>query len=232
MKKFHIFLIVESILLAMAIMTILSQNIPAFLLLLVVTLLLLRFYNLDNRNNFLLTASFWLLFLIFMLNPYVIVAILCAVVYTWINHFSQVKQKNRRALIEFKEDELTVSTSANQWIGHQEPLKRTHFAFDDINIVRLTGNDTIDLTEVIVAGKANHVMIRKIYGPTQIIVPIDVAVRLNVSCIYGSVTFLDYPEYDLRNETITLEEDNFKESHKSIKIALSVLAGTVEVVRG
>lgn len=231
MKKFHIFLIVESVLLAMAIMTILSKDISAFLLLLVVTLLLLRFYNLGSRNNFLLTASFWLLFLVFMLNPYVIVAILFGMVYMLINHFSQVKQKNRRALIQF-EEKLSVSSSVNQWIGEHEPLKRTSFAFDDINIIRLTGNDTIDLTEVIVAGKDNHILIRKIYGPTQIIVPIDVAVRLNASCVYGSITFFDYPEYDLRNETITLEEESYGQSNKRIKLVVSVLAGNVEVVRG
>ncbi|MGT2682361.1 cell wall-active antibiotics response protein LiaF [Streptococcus porci] len=232
MKKFHIFLIVESALLAMAIMTILSKDISAFLLLLVVTLLLLRFYNLGSRNNFLLTASFWLLFLVFMLNPYVIVAILFGVVYVLINHFSQVKQNNRRALIRFEEKELTVSTSANQWLGDHEPLKRTSFAFDDINIIRLTGNDTIDLREVIVSGKANHILIRKVYGPTQIIVPVDVAVRLNTACIYGSVTFFDYPEYDLRNETITLEEEGFNQANKSMKIVVTILAGNVEVVRG
>lgn len=232
MKKFHIFLIVESALLAMAIMTILSKDISAFLLLLVVTLLLLRFYNLGSRNNFLLTASFWLLFLVFMLNPYVIVAILFGVVYVLINHFSQVKQNNRRALIRFEEKELTVSTSANQWLGDHEPLKRTSFAFDDINIIRLTGNDIIDLREVIVSGKANHILIRKVYGPTQIIVPVDVAVRLNTACIYGSVTFFDYPEYDLRNETITLEEEGFNQANKSMKIVVTILAGNVEVVRG
>ncbi|MGT2829187.1 cell wall-active antibiotics response protein LiaF [Streptococcus hillyeri] len=230
MKKFHIFLIVESILLAMAIMTILSKDISAFLLLLVVTLLLLRFYNLGSRNNFLLIASFWLLFLVFMLNPYVIVAILFGMVYMLINHFSQVKQKNRRALIQF-EEELSVTSTTNQWIGEHEPLKRTGFAFDDINIIRLTGNDTIDLTEVIVAGKDNHILIRKIYGPTQVIVPIDVAVRLNASSVYGSITFLDYPEYDLRNETITLEEECYRQSHKRVKLVVSVLAGNVEVVR-
>lgn len=232
MKKFHIFLIVESALLAMAIMTILSKDISAFLLLLVVTLLLLRFYNLGSRNNFLLTASFWLLFLVFMLNPYVIVAILFGVVYVLINHFSQVKQNNRRALIRFEEKELTVLTSANQWLGDHEPLKRTSFAFDDINIIRLTGNDTIDLREVIVSGKANHILIRKVYGPTQIIVPVDVAVRLNAACVYGSVTFFDYPEYDLRNETITLEEEGFNQANKSMKIVVTILAGNVEVVRG
>ncbi|MFC5631799.1 MULTISPECIES: cell wall-active antibiotics response protein LiaF [Streptococcus] len=232
MKKIHIFLIVESVLLAMAIMTILSRDISAFLLLLVVTLLLLRFYNLGSRNNFLLTASFWLLFLVFMLNPYVIVAILFGVVYVLINHFSQVKQKNRRALIQFEEKELTVASSANQWIGEHEPLKRTSYAFDDINIIRLTGNDTIDLTEVIVQGKANHILIRKIYGPTQIIVPIDVSVRLNASCIYGSITFFGYPEYDLRNETITLEEEGYSQSEKCVKLVISVLAGNVEVIRG
>ncbi|MGT2742972.1 cell wall-active antibiotics response protein LiaF [Streptococcus plurextorum] len=231
MKKFHIFLVVESLLITMAILTILSQNLSAFLLMLVVTLLLLRFYNLGSRNNLLLTASFWLLFLIFMLNPYVVVAILVGVVYVLINYFSQVKQKNRRALIQFRADELKMKSTPNQWIGDQEPLQRTDYAFDDINIIRLAGNDTIDLNEVIVRGQANHILIRKIYGPTQIKIPIDVAVRLHVSSIYGSVSFFDYSEYDLRNETLTLEEGEFAHSAKRLKLVISILAGDVEVIR-
>lgn len=232
MKKFHIFLIVECVLLALAIMTILSQNVSSFFLLLLVTLLVLRFYNLGSRDNFLLTACFWLLFLIFMLNPYVVVAIILGIVYMLINHFSQVKQKNRRALIQFKEGEIPVRVTQNQWIGHQEPLQRTQFAFDDINIIRLSGNDTIDLNEVIVAGHDNHIIIRKIYGPTEIIVPIDVAVRLDVACVYGSVQFFDFPEYDLRNETIRLEEEGYQEAVKTLKLVINVVAGEVEVTRG
>lgn len=42
--------------------------------------------------------------------------------------------------------------------------------------------------------------------PLKLLYAIDVSVRLNASCIYGSITFFGYLEYDLRNETITLEE--------------------------
>lgn len=231
MKKFHIFLIVESILIAMAIMTILSQDVSSFLLILVVTLMVLRFYNIGKQNNFLLTAGFWLIFLIFMLNPYVVVAILVAVTYTLINHFAQVKQNNRRALMKFREDSLEVSTTPNQWIGDQEPLKRTTYAFDDVNIIRLSGNDTLDLTEVIVSGCDNYILIRKLYGPTQVIIPIDVAVRLDVACVYGTVRFLDFPAYNLRNETVKLIEEQYGKGIKSLKLVVNVIAGDVEVIR-
>lgn len=232
MKKFHIFLIAECVLIAMAIMTILSHDFSSFIFILVVTLLVLRFYNIGSRNNLLLTAGFWLLFLIFMLNPYVVVAIIAALVYSLINHFSQVKQKNRRALIQFQEDELWVDVTPNQWIGDQEPLKRTRYGFDDINIIRLSGNDSIDLNDVIISGCDNHIILRKLYGPTQIIVPVDVAVHLDVACIYGSVIFLDFPEYDLRNETIKLSEEGYHQSNKTVKLVINVIAGDVEVKRG
>lgn len=231
MKKFHIFLIAECVLIAMAIMTILSHDFSSFLLILVVTLLVLRFYNVGSRNNLLLTAGFWLLFLIFMLNPYVVVAIILAILYILINYFSQVKQKNRRALIQFQEDELSVDVVPNQWIGDQEPLKRTRYTFDDINIIRLSGNDTFDLNEVIISGCDNHIMLRKLYGPTKIIVPVDVDVHLNVACVYGSVTFFDYPEYDLRNETVKLVENSYHKSTKTVKLVINVIAGDVEVKR-
>ena len=42
------------------------------------------------------------------------------------------------------------------------------YAFDDINIIRLTGSDVIDLSSVIVTGKDNVVIIRKVFGPTKV----------------------------------------------------------------
>lgn len=102
MKKFQFFLLIECILLAMGIMTILDNDLSSFILILVLILLALRFYNQDSRNNFLLTVSLLFLFLIFMLNPYIIMAVLLGIVYIFINHFSQVKKKNRFALIRFK----------------------------------------------------------------------------------------------------------------------------------
>lgn len=230
MRKVQFFIIVEAILIVMGLMTIMANNLSSFILILVLILLALRFYNQDKRNNFLLTIGLVLLFMIFMLNPYIIMAVVLGVVYIVINHFSQVKKKNRYALVRFREEELKAKPVRNQWIG-MDTHDRDFYAFDDINIIRLTGSDTIDLSNIIVTGKDNVVVIRKILGPTKILVPIDVAVKLDVSAIYGSVRYFDFEEYDLRNESLKLWHSEDEEYLKAVKIIVSTLAGDVEVVR-
>ena len=229
MRKVQFFLVVETVLLVMGLLTIMSNNLSSFILILVLILMALRFYNQDQRHNFLLTIGLVLLFLILMLNPYIIMAIVLGVVYVVINHFSQVKKKNRYALIRFREEDLKAKPIRSQWIG-----SHTHdsdfYAFDDINIIRLTGSDTIDLSRVIVTGKKNVVIIRKIYGPTKILVPIDVSVKLETAAIYGSVRYFDFEEYDLRNESLKLWHED-EEALKVVKIIVSTLAGDIEVVR-
>ncbi|SES19776.1 cell wall-active antibiotics response protein LiaF [Streptococcus gallolyticus] len=230
MRKVQFFIIVEAILIVMGLMTIMANNLSSFILILVLILLALRFYNQDKRNNFLLTIGLVLLFMIFMLNPYIIMAVVLGVVYIVINHFSQVKKKNRYALVRFREEELKAKPVRNQWIG-MDTHDSDFYAFDDINIIRLTGSDTIDLSNVIVTGKDNVVVIRKILGPTKILVPIDVAVKLDVSAIYGSVRYFDFEKYDLRNESLKLWHSEDEEYLKAVKIIVSTLAGDVEVVR-
>ena len=214
----------------MGLMTIMANNLSIGILILVLILLALRFYNQDKCNNLLLTVGLVLLFLILMLNPYIIMAVVLGVVYVVINRFSQVKKKNRFALVRFREEDLKVKPIRNQWIG-ADMHDSDFYAFDDINIVRLTGSDTIDLSSVIVTGKDNVVIIRKVFGPTKILVPIDVAVKLNVSAIYGSVRYFDFEEYDLRNESLKLWYPKDEECLKAVKVIVNVLAGDVEVVR-
>ncbi|ALT81359.1 MULTISPECIES: cell wall-active antibiotics response protein LiaF [Streptococcus] len=230
MRKIQFFIIVEVILIVMGLMTIMANNLSSFILILVLILLALRFYNQDKRNNFLLTIGLVLLFMIFMLNPYIIMAVVLGVVYIVINHFSQVKKKNRYALVRFREEELKAKPVRNQWFG-MDTHDSDFYAFDDINIIRLTGSDTIDLSNIIVTGKDNVVVIRKILGPTKILVPIDVAVKLDVSAIYGSVRYFDFEEYDLRNESLKIWHSEDEEYLKAVKIIVSTLAGDVEVVR-
>ena len=157
-------------------------------------------------------------------------AVVLGVVYVVINRFSQVKKKNRFALVRFREEDLKAKPIRNQWIG-ADMHDSDFYAFDDINMVRLTGSDTIDLSSVIVTGKDNVVIIRKVFGPTKILVPIDVAVKLNVSAIYGSVRYFDFEEYDLRNESLKLWYPKDEECLKAVKVIVNVLAGDVEVVR-
>ena len=229
MRKVQFFLVVETVLLVMGLLTIMSNNLSSFILILVLILMALRFYNQDQRHNFLLTIGLVLLFLILMLNPYIIMAIVLGVVYVVINHFSQVKKKNRYALIRFREEDLKAKPIRSQWIG-SDTHDSDFYAFDDINIIRLTGSDTIDLSRVIVTGKNNVVIIRKIYGPTKILVPIDVSVKLETAAIYGSVRYFDFEEYDLRNESLKLWHED-EEALKVVKIIVSTLAGDIEVVR-
>ena len=217
MRKVQFFVIVETILLVMGLMTIMANNLSSFILILVLILLALRFYNQDKRNNL-------------MLNPYIIMAVVLGVVYVVINRFSQVKKKNRFALVRFCEEDLKAKPIRNQWIG-ADMHDSDFYAFDDINMVRLTGSDTIDLSNVIVTGKDNVVIIRKVFGPTKILVPIDVSVKLNVSAIYGSVRYFDFEEYDLRNESLKLWHPKDEECLKAVKVIVNVLAGDVEVVR-
>lgn len=230
MRKFQFFLLVECVLLGMGIMTILAHDLSSFILILALILLALRFYNQDSRNNFLLTTSLILLFLIFMLNPYIIMAVVLGIVYIVINHFSQVKKKNRHAIIAFRKQDVEAKPQRNRWIGVDQH-ESDYYAFDDINIIRLSGNDVIDLTNVIVSGKDNVIIIQKIFGSTKVLVPIDVAVRLDISAVYASVRYFDFEEYDLRNESLKLWREEDKQSLKSVKLIINTLAGDVEVQR-
>lgn len=122
MRKVQFFLVVETVLLVMGLLTIMSNNLSSFILILVLILMALRFYNQDQRHNFLLTIGLVLLFLILMLNPYIIMAIVLGVVYVVINHFSQVKKKNRYALIRFREEDLKAKPIRSQWIGDRKSV--------------------------------------------------------------------------------------------------------------
>ena len=93
------------------------------------------------------------------------------------------------------------------------------------------GKDTIHLEQVIITNHDNVIILRKFFGNTKIIVPVDVAVSLKVNNLYGELQFLDQPVYELRNESISLTTPDFKRSHKSVKIVLSTFVGNVEVVR-
>ena len=101
MTKFNFFLVVEALLLTLGLITIFNNDITSFIFILVLTLLAVRFFNKESKSDFVLTICLISLFLVSMWNIYVVLAILVGVAYVMINHFSQVKKKNRYALIQF-----------------------------------------------------------------------------------------------------------------------------------
>nr|WP_238596323.1 cell wall-active antibiotics response protein LiaF [Streptococcus suis] len=200
-------------------------------LLLFSALLLVIWYFLGRKvNSVLLVSSLSLLFLVFVLNPFFIIGIMLLVVYMLINFFSRYEKRNQYTNIVFSDYSLQVQKEKNRWFGNHDH-SQDRFGFEDINIVRLFGNDVVDLDKTVLVGRDNIVVIRKTFGRTKIIVPIDVEVALSATSIYGRVSFLGESYWDLRNESIVINSPDYQESHKRVKVVTNNILGDVEVVR-
>ena len=232
MRKFQIFLFIEACLLTGALIMMVSEHFSRFLLILLLFLLLIRYYTGKQGNNFILVAVSILFFFIIMLNPFVILAIFVALIYSLFLLYPMMNQEREDTNLVF-EDVVTVKKEKNRWFGNLHHFSSYQTCrFDDINLFRLMGKDTIHLEHVILSNHDNVIILRKIVGTTRIIVPIDVEVSLSVNSLYGDLTFLDQPKRALRNEQFHQETRDYLKSPKSVKIFLTTMVGDVEVVRG
>lgn len=232
MRKFQIFLFIEACLLTGALIMMVSEHFSRFLLMLLLFLLLIRFYTGKQGNNFILVAVSILFFFIIMLNPFVILAIFVALIYSLFLLYPMMNQEREDTNLVF-EEVVTVKREKNRWFGNLHHFSSYQTCrFDDINLFRLMGKDTIHLEHVILSNHDNVIILRKLVGTTRIIVPVDVEVSLSVNSLYGDLTFLDQPKRALRNEQFHQETRDYLKSPKSVKILLTTMVGDVEVVRG
>ena len=232
MRKFQIFLFIEACLLTGALIMMVSEHFSRFLLILLLFLLLIRYYTGRQGNNLILVAVSILFFFIIMLNPFVILAIFVALIYSLFLLYPMMNQEREDTNLVF-EDVITVKREKNRWFGNLHHFSSYQTCrFDDINLFRLMGKDTIHLEHVILSNHDNVIILRKLVGTTRIIVPVDVEVSLSVNSLYGDLTFLDQPKRALRNEQFHQETRDYLKSPKSVKIFLTTMVGDVEVVRG
>ena len=232
MRKFQIFLFIEACLLTGALIMMVSEHFSRFLLILLLFLLLIRYYTGKQGNNFILVAVSILFFFIIMLNPFVILAIFVALIYSLILLYPMMNQEREDTNLVF-EEVVTVKREKNRWFGNLHHFSSYQTCrFDDINLFRLMGKDTIHLEHVILSNHDNVIILRKLVGTTRIIVPVDVEVSLSVNSLYGDLTFFDQPKRSLRNEQFHQETRDYLKSPKSVKILLTTMVGDVEVVRG
>lgn len=232
MRKFQIFLFIEACLLTGALIMMVSEHFSRFLLILLLFLLLIRYYTGRQGNNFILVAVSILFFFIIMLNPFVILAIFVALIYSLFLLYPMMNQEREATNLIF-EEVVTVKREKNRWFGNLHHFSSYQTCrFDDINLFRLMGKDTIHLEHVILSNHDNVIILRKLVGTTRIIVPVDVEVSLSVNSLYGDLTFFDQPKRTLRNEHFHQETRDYLKSPKSVKILLTTMVGDVEVVRG
>ena len=232
MRKFQICLFIEACLLTGALIMMVSEHFSRFLLILLLFLLLIRYYTGKQGNNFILVAVSILFFFIIMLNPFVIMAIFVALIYSLFLLNPMMNQEREETNLVF-EDVVTVKKEKNRWFGNLHHFSSYQTCrFDDINLFRLMGKDTIHLEHVILSNHDNVIILRKLVGTTRIIVPVDVEVSLSVNSLYGGLTFFDQPKRALRNEQFHQETRDYLKSPKSVKVLLTTMVGDVEVVRG
>ena len=232
MRKFQIFLFIEACLLTGALIMMVSEHFSRFLLILLLFLLLIRYYTGRQGNNFILVAVSILFFFIIMLNPFVIMAIFVALIYSLFLLYPMMNQEKEDTNLIF-EEVVTVKREKNRWFGNLHHFSSYQTCrFDDINLFRLMGKDTIHLEHVILSNHDNVIILRKLVGTTRIIVPVDVEVSLSVNSLYGDLNFFDQPKRALRNEQFHQETKDYLKSPKSVKILLTTMVGNVEVVRG
>lgn len=230
MRKVQFFLLIESMVFTIALFDVVANE-ASRTLLLVSAVLLLFWYLLGRKwQSVLLISSLSLIFLVFVLNPFFIIGILLLVVYMLINFFSRYEKRNQYTQIVFNDYALQVQKDKHKWFGSQEH-SHDRFGFEDINIVRLFGNDVVDLDQTVLVGRDNIVVIRKTFGRTKIIIPIDIEVSLSASSVYGRVSFLGESQWDLRNESIAVNSSDYRESHKRVKVVTNNIFGDVELVR-
>lgn len=230
MWKVQLFVFVETVLLSMALVTMLAADFSRVVIILVLFLLLLYYYFGKQKGNFLLVASMIMLFFIIMLNPYVIAALLFALVYGMIVAYPYIYKENQETHLVYEED-VEIQSEKNRWLGDLQHLSKDSCQFHDINLLRIVGKDTIHLEDVILVNHDNVIVIRKGFGDTKIIVPLDVEIQLQINTLYGELNFLHHPSRKLRNETISLTTPDYKRANKTVKIVLVSFLGNVEVVR-
>lgn len=216
----------------MAMIDILRADFPRFIFLLFLFALMMRFYLGRDWGNLMMTSMALLLFFIIMANPYVVLALIFGVIYMILNYFSRMQKRENYQFIHIDQAPKRVKRERMHWFGNQDYFNRgTAYPFDDINIVRVFGNDVIDLTEVALTGTDNVIVVRKSFGTTHVIVPLGVEVDLSASAVYGHLDFLDLVESDLRNEAVKFQSHHFLNASKRVKVVVSVLFGDIEVIR-
>ncbi|WP_257640475.1 LiaF domain-containing protein, partial [Streptococcus pneumoniae] len=115
-------------------------------------------------NNLLLVAATILFFFIVMLNPFVILAIFVAVIYSLFLLYPMMNQEKEQTNLVF-EEVVTVKKEKNRWFGNLHHFSSYQTCqFDDINLFRFMGKDTIHLERVILTNHDNVIILRKMVG--------------------------------------------------------------------
>lgn len=159
---------------------------------------------------------------------------IAAIIYGLLQYFKTKKHSNTIMVHTIEPSMKTASKTKqpfikNMFVGSQKVINEV-FEWDDINIQCGFGDTIIDLGMTMLPPGESTVVIKGFIGDIQLLVPFDVAVVVNHSCISGKLKVFE-EETELFNANIIHYPQNEETSLRTIKIITNVMVGNVEVKR-
>ncbi|MDR1568135.1 MAG: cell wall-active antibiotics response protein LiaF [Streptococcaceae bacterium] len=229
MKKFSIFLMVEGFLIFLALITLLKNR--SFTIFLIIAFLLIAASVWQRKKVSVILLSIVALFLVLNLvtNFFVWLAVLIGCFYLANEKREKLLKEKRFFVIRTTENDEEVDNKEVPWFGNIDIGKET-FEWDDINIIQIAGDSIIDLGNTILPKGDNIILIRKLLGKTRLIIPGDIALKIEYATLIGNLK-LNEEVIPITNGTVTRFDLNYRESTRHLKVYINMIAGDVEVIR-
>ncbi len=105
------------------------------------------------------------------------------------------------------------------------------YEWNDVNIQAGIGDTIIDLSFTMLPKGETVIFIRNLIGNIQILVPYDIDVSIQHSCIVGSSTVFEVHDSKLFNRILHLKTPGYETAEHKVKIFTSLVVGNLEVSR-
>jgi lia operon protein LiaF len=105
------------------------------------------------------------------------------------------------------------------------------YEWNDVNIQAGIGDTIIDLSFTMLPKGETVIFIRNLIGNIQILVPYDIDVSVQHSCIMGSTTVFEHHDSKLFNRVLHLKTPGYETAEHKVKIFTSLMVGNLEVSR-
>jgi lia operon protein LiaF len=174
-----------------------------------------------------------------LLNMMTFKFLLVAILLHFFIQFLNAKKKPKKISLEITEIEPTSHEETmikseplfeNIVLGQQKtPLGA--YEWNDVNIQAGIGDTIIDLSFTMLPKGETVIFIRNLIGNIQILVPYDIDVSVQHSCIMGSTTVFEHHDSKLFNRVLHLKTPGYETAEHKVKIFTSLMVGNLEVSR-
>lgn len=105
------------------------------------------------------------------------------------------------------------------------------YEWNDVNIQTGIGDTVIDLSYTMLPKGETVIFIRNVMGNIRILIPYDIEVCINHSCVIGSTNVFQNHSTKMFNQVFQLKSPGYEQAEQKVKIFTTLLVGNLEVSR-